>query len=94
MDIFDVLQMIGGLCLLLVGMEPMGDGLTGTSGSKLQGILGSLTSSVPKGVVLGCLEETGCYGIYTDSASGEVIGCPFCKVGNCSFGAGIAGNSC
>ena len=53
MDIFGVLQMIGGLCLFLFGMETMGDGLTITSGSKLQGILGSLTSSVPKGVVLG-----------------------------------------
>ena len=33
----------------------MGDGLTRTSGSKLQGILSSLTSSVPKGVLLGCV---------------------------------------
>ena len=55
MDIFGVLQMIGGLCLFLFGMETMGDGLTRTSGSKLQGILGSLTSSVPKGVLLGCV---------------------------------------
>lgn len=55
MDIFDVLQMIGGLALFLFGMETMGDGLTRTSGSKLQGILSSLTSSVPKGVVLGCV---------------------------------------
>ena len=55
MDIFGVLQMIGGLALFLFGMETMGDGLTRTSGSKLQGILGSLTSSVPKGVVLGCV---------------------------------------
>ena len=55
MDIFGVLQMIGGLCLFLFGMETMGDGLTRTSGSKLQGILSSLTSSVPKGVLLGCV---------------------------------------
>ena len=55
MDIFDVLQMIGGLCLFLFGMETMGDGLTRTSGSKLEGILSSLTSSVPKGVLLGCV---------------------------------------
>ena len=47
--------MIGGLCLFLFGMETMGDGLTRTSGSKLQGILSSLTSSVPKGVLLGCV---------------------------------------
>ena len=55
MDIFGVLQMIGGLCLFLFGMETMGDGLTRTSGSKLEGILSSLTSSIPKGVVLGCV---------------------------------------
>ena len=55
MDIFDVLQMIGGLALFLFGMETMGDGLTRTSGSKLESILGSLTSSVPKGVLLGCV---------------------------------------
>lgn len=55
MDIFDVLQMIGGLCLFLFGMETMGDGLTRTSGSKLEGILSNLTSSVPKGVLLGCV---------------------------------------
>ena len=55
MDIFDVLQMIGGLCLFLFGMETMGDGLTRTSGGKLQNILSSLTSSVPRGVFLGCV---------------------------------------
>ena len=55
MDIFDVLQMIGGLCLFLFGMETRGDGLTRTSGSKLEGILSNLTSSVPKGVLLGCV---------------------------------------
>ena len=54
MDIFGVLQMIGGLCLFLFGMETMGDGLTRTSGGKLESVLGSLTSSVPRGVLLGC----------------------------------------
>ena len=54
MDIFGVLQMLGGLCLFLFGMETMGDGLTKASGNKLEKILGSLTSSVPRGVLLGC----------------------------------------
>ena len=53
MDIFDVLQMVGGLCLFLFGMETMGDGLKRASGSKLESILGNLTSSVPRGVILG-----------------------------------------
>lgn len=54
MDFFGVLQLIGGLCLFLFGMDTMGSGLTRASGSKLEQILGNLTSSVPKGVLLGC----------------------------------------
>ena len=55
MDIFGVLQMVGGLCLFLFGMETMGDGLKKASGSKLEQILASLTSSVPRGVILGAV---------------------------------------
>jgi len=55
MDIFDVLQMVGGLCLFLFGMETMGDGLKRASGSRLEEILGNLTSSVPRGVILGAV---------------------------------------
>ena len=51
MDFFGVLQLVGGLCLFLFGMETMGDGLKRASGSKLEEILGKLTSSVPKGVL-------------------------------------------
>lgn len=53
MNFFGVLQLIGGLCLFLFGMETMGDGLKRASGSKLENILSKLTSSVPKGVLLG-----------------------------------------
>ncbi len=53
MDIFGVLQLLGGLCLFLFGMETMGDGLKKASGSKLEDILARLTSNVPKGVALG-----------------------------------------
>ena len=55
MDIFGVLQMVGGLCLFLFGMETMGDGLKRASGSKMESILGNLTSSVPRGVLLGAV---------------------------------------
>ena len=55
MDFFGVLQLIGGLCLFLFGMETMGGGLTRASGSKLEQILENLTSSVPRGVLLGCV---------------------------------------
>lgn len=53
MDIFGVLQLLGGLCLFLFGMETMGDGLKKASGSSLEEILSKLTSNVPKGVLLG-----------------------------------------
>ena len=55
MNFFGVLQLVGGLCLFLFGMETMGDGLKRASGSKLEEILGKLTSSVPKGVLLGAV---------------------------------------
>ena len=45
MDFFGILQLIGGLCLFLFGMETMGDGLKKASGSKLEEILSRLTSN-------------------------------------------------
>ncbi len=43
MDIFSVLNMIGGLSLFLYGMSIMGDGLSKMAGGKLETILESLT---------------------------------------------------
>ncbi len=45
MDIFDVLTMIGGLCLFLFGMNLMGDGLERAAGSSLRTLLSRLTSN-------------------------------------------------
>ena len=45
MDIFSVVSLIGGLALFLYGMDAMGDGLKKLSGSKLESILGKLTSN-------------------------------------------------
>ncbi len=45
MDIFDVLTMIGGLCLFLFGMNLMGDGLERAAGNSLRSLLGKLTSN-------------------------------------------------
>lgn len=53
MDIFDVLQMIGGLALFLYGMHAMGEGLSKTSGGRLEKILEKLTSNPIKAVLLG-----------------------------------------
>jgi len=53
MDIFGVLQMVGGLALFLFGMHAMGEGLSKTSGGRLEKILEKLTSSPLKAVLLG-----------------------------------------
>jgi len=53
MTIFDVLTMIGGLCLFLFGMNVMGDGLERRAGSSLKVLLGKLTDSKIKGFLTG-----------------------------------------
>ncbi len=53
MDIFDLLNMIGGLALFLYGMSTMGNGLSKMAGSRLEGILEKLTSKRIFAVLLG-----------------------------------------
>lgn len=53
MDIFNVLNMIGGLALFLFGMKNMGDSLSKMAGSKLEGVLERLTSKRIFAVLLG-----------------------------------------
>lgn len=53
MDIFDLLNMIGGLSLFLYGMSVMGDGLSKMAGGKLESILEKLTKKRIFAVLLG-----------------------------------------
>ena len=53
MDIFNVLTMIGGLCLFLFGMNLMGQALERRAGGKLQSLLDKMTGSVPAGFLTG-----------------------------------------
>ena len=53
MTIFDVLSLIGGLCLFLFGMSIMGDGLERRAGNSLKALLGKLTNSKLKGFLTG-----------------------------------------
>ena len=53
MDIFDVLTMIGGLCLFLFGMNLMGDALERRAGSGLRTLLSKLTSRKMLGFLTG-----------------------------------------
>ncbi len=53
MTIFDVLTLIGGLCLFLFGMNVMGDGLERSAGNGLKTLLSRLTNSKIKGFLTG-----------------------------------------
>ena len=53
MDIFDVLTMIGGLCLFLFGMNLMGQALERRAGGSLQSLLGKLTTNKFVGLFTG-----------------------------------------
>ena len=53
MDVFDVLTLIGGLCLFLFGMNLMGDALERSAGSKLEHMIGKLTTGKFAGLMTG-----------------------------------------
>lgn len=53
MDIFNVLSLIGGLCLFLFGMNIMGESLERRAGSGLRAILSRLTSNRFAGLLTG-----------------------------------------
>lgn len=53
MDIFNVLTLIGGLSLFLFGMSLMGDALERSAGSKLEGMIGKLTTGKFTGLLTG-----------------------------------------
>ena len=53
MDIFDILTMIGGLCLFLFGMNVMGEALERRAGDSLRSLLGKLTSRRMLGFLTG-----------------------------------------
>ena len=55
MDIFDILTMLGGLCLFLFGMNVMGDALERRAGSSLRTILGKLTTNKALGFLTGLI---------------------------------------
>lgn len=53
MDIFDLLTMVGGLCLFLFGMSIMGQALERRAGGRLRSVLGRLTRSPAMGLFTG-----------------------------------------
>ena len=55
MTITNIIELLGGLAFFLFGMTLLGDALKRVAGSKLETILGKLTSTTFKGVLLGAL---------------------------------------
>ena len=53
MTISNIIHLLGGLAFFLFGMSLLGDALKRVAGSKLETILGKLTSTTIKGVLLG-----------------------------------------
>ena len=53
MDVFDLLTMVGGLCLFLFGMNIMGTALERSAGGKLRSLLEKLTSNKLMGLLTG-----------------------------------------
>ncbi len=51
--VFNIISLLGGLALFLFGMDIMGRSLERQAGSRLQTILAKMSSSVPKGFILG-----------------------------------------
>lgn len=69
MDIFDVLTLIGGLCLFLFGMNLMGDALERSAGSKLEMMIGKLTT----GKIAGLLTGLGVTAVIQSSSATTVM---------------------
>lgn len=53
MDLFDVLNLIGGLCLFLFGMNVMGQALERRAGNRLRDLLSKLTTNKLAGLLTG-----------------------------------------
>ena len=55
MTLANIIDLLGGLAFFLFGMTLLGDGLKRVAGSKLETILGKLTSTTFRGILLGSL---------------------------------------
>ena len=85
MDIFDILTMLGGLCLFLFGMNVMGDSLERRAGGSLRTILGKLTTNKMLGFLTGLVVT----GIIQSSSATTVMVVGFVNSGLMSLGQAI-----
>ena len=77
MDFFDVLTLLGGLCLFLYGMNVMGESLERRAGDKLSAIIGRLTSNK----FVGFLTGLGVTAIIQSSSATTVMAVGFVNSG-------------
>ena len=85
MDLFDVLTMIGSLCLFLFGMNIMGEALERRAGNSLRTLLSKLTSSRLLGFVTGM----GVTAIIQSSSATTVMVVGFVNSGLLTLGQAI-----
>ena len=85
MDIFDVLTMIGGLCLFLFGMNIMGESLERAAGNSLRSLLGKLTT----GRMLGFLTGMAVTAVIQSSSATTVMVVGFVNSGLLTLGQAI-----
>ena len=85
MDIFAVLNLIGGLCLFLFGMSLMGHALERRAGNRLRTLLGRLTTNKWAGLLTGL----GITAIIQSSSATTVMAVGFVNSGLMSLGQSI-----
>ena len=85
MDLFDVLALLGGLCLFLFGMNVMGDALERSAGSKLEMILAKLTTNKFAGFLTGLVVT----GVIQSSSATTVMVVGFVNSGIMQLGQAI-----
>ena len=85
MDIYDVLTMVGGLCLFLFGMNIMGESLERAAGSSLRSLLGKLTTNR----MLGFLTGMAVTAVIQSSSATTVMVVGFVNSGLLSLGQAI-----
>jgi len=86
MDIFDVLTLIGGLCLFLFGMNLMGSALERSAGGKLELMIGKLTT----GKLAGFLTGLGVTAVIQSSSATTVMVVGFVNSGLMSLRQAIS----
>ncbi|MBE6728055.1 MAG: Na/Pi cotransporter family protein [Ruminococcaceae bacterium] len=85
MDIFDLLSLIGGLCLFLFGMNIMGEGLEKRAGKGLKNLLSKLTTKKSAGFLTGL----GVTSVIQSSSATTVMVVGFVNSGIMSLGQAI-----